>query len=316
MATDSGPQMQSKCKLAELCGGLVWFNAENMESKFSLRIVFITLTVSMGCLFLYDQARAQAPAVKQPASTKQAAPAPGPFDKLDLLALAIGTWSQEYAAEQVRLRGISFTPDEVLLDAVRRLGGQGPLLHALSRQKPSRPLKLSADRAKAYAFLLLVAKLISAGQFSIAADEYRQALEVIDDSAMLHLAYATDLLLLKDYSKAEAESRRSLSLWPDNADAHCLLGTALGSQGRDHEAVHEARAALELFPQHKVALIQLGFSLTRDRQYAEAVPVLRGAIPRSPEMPLLRKHLGLSLLRTRDVSGAISELRTFLQQSP
>src|SRR5207245_8121767 len=57
-------------------------------------------------------------------------------------------------------------------------------------------------------------------QFVSAGARYQQALQLAPDSATLHLAYAVDLLSVKDYARAESEARRSLQLWADDAEAH------------------------------------------------------------------------------------------------
>jgi TonB family protein len=239
-----------------------------------------------------------------------------PFDRLELLALIAGQFSEAQAAQQIRQRGSDFTPDAAFLSAVRGLGSTSPLWNAVRSLKPRVAGTPSPQRDAAYAILLTVYDDLRKQQFASAAAGYQQALQLAPDSATLHLAYAVNLLMVKDYARAESEARRSLQLWSDNAEAHSMLATALGGQDRDAEAVPEAREALRLFPKHKAALVQLGFSLTRSRQYNEAIPVLREAIPRTPDMPLLHKHLGVSLFHTGDVDGAIEELTTFLETEP
>jgi Flp pilus assembly protein TadD len=239
-----------------------------------------------------------------------------PFDRLELLAFIAGHWSGPYISVEIRRRGIEFAPDSIFLSAASDAGAGFEIIQALHSTKPSKVQRSAPKRTQAYAILLRAAADLHNGNFTSASAEYRAALNLVPDSATLHLANATNLLILKNYSEAEAEIRTSLRIWPEDAEAHSSLATALGSQVRDAEAVPEAREALRIFPSHKAALIQLGFSLTRSRQYKDAIPVLREAIPRSPEMPLLHKHLGLSLLHTGDINGAIDELTIFLKAEP
>jgi TonB family protein len=239
-----------------------------------------------------------------------------PFDRLELLAFIAGQFSDSSASQQIRQRGASFAPDGAFLSAIQSLGTGSQILDAVRSLKPRLEHHPSRQREAPYMILLGTVHDLSKLKFASARAGYQEALKLAPDSAALHLAYAMDLLILKDYGGAELESRRSLQLWPDDAEAHSVLATALGSEYRDTEAVPEAREALRLFPNDKAALIQLGFSLTRSRQYSEAIPVLREAIPRAPEMPLLRKHLGVSLFHTGDVDGAIEELTTFLKIEP
>lgn len=239
-----------------------------------------------------------------------------PFDRLELLAFIAGQFSEPHASHQVRQRGADFTPDAVFLSAVRSLGTTSLLLNAVSNLKPRIAGTPSPQRDAAYAILLSVFDDLRKQQLASAGAGYQQALRLAPDSATLHLAYAVNLLLVKDYARAESEARRSIQLWPDDAEAHSTLATALAGQNRDAEAVPEAREALRLFPKHKAALVEFCFSLTRSRQYKEAILALREAIPRTPQMPLLHKHLGDSLLHTGDIDGAIEELATFLKSEP
>ena len=281
---------------------------------------FLTGAIFLWCLSMCicSTCFAQTPSKSPARPTPQPAPPiqQPPFDRLELLAFIAGHFSEPYAVQQIRERGTDFTPSAAFVSAVRDLGTGSQLVDTVSNLKRRVTATPSPQRDAAYAVLLRVLDDLRKGRFASAGAGYEQALQLAPDSATLHLAYAVDLLLVKDYARAEFESRRSLQLWPDDAEAQSMLATALGGQGRDAEAVPEAREALRIFPKHKAALIQLGFSLTRSRQFTGAIPILREAISRTPEMPLLHKHLGTCLFHTGDIDGAISELELFLKVSP
>jgi Flp pilus assembly protein TadD len=171
----------------------------------------------------------------------------------------------------------------------------------------------SQERHKAY---LILADFTGRPFVPPGKEKYEAALALAPDSAALHHAYASTLLLGQNYSGAEIEEKRSLELWPEDAEAHYGLAAALMGQNRDDEAILEAREALRIYPPDKGAQVALGMALTRDRQYKDAVPVLREAITKTPSMILLHKDLGLSLFNTGDIEGAVSEYVLYLQTYP
>jgi Flp pilus assembly protein TadD len=239
-----------------------------------------------------------------------------PFDRLELLAFAAVTFYPPYVTQVIRQRGANFRPDSTFLSAVRSTVSDTDMLNAVNNLRPKGATARSSEHDRAYDIVLRALKEMQGRQLVSAGDDFQLALQLVPNSATLHLAYAMNLLLLENYAQAEVQDRRSLELWPDDADAHVSLASALGGQNRDAEAIPEVREALRIFPKHKAAAVQLGFSLTRTRQFNEAIPVLREAISRTPEMPLLHKHLGLSLFQTGDTDGAIEELTIFLKVSP
>ncbi len=239
-----------------------------------------------------------------------------PFDRLEALALIVGTLYDPSAAHEIDQRGLSFVPDALFLAAVQDLNRGAQIVEALKRANQTPLHRASAQREAAYELLLIAVQDLRKRLYVSAQAEFQSALKLAPDSATLHLAYAAGLLMIQKYPQAEIESRRSLQLWADDADAHTVLAVSLSGQNRDSEAIPEAREALRLFPRHKAALVSLGASLTRNRQFDDAIPVLREAVSRTPEMPLLRKHLGVSLLHSGDVDGSIEQLTFFLRAQP
>jgi TonB family protein len=256
-----------------------------------------------------------------PPLTDCSAPATGtplapPFDRLELLAFLAGQNRSLYEAQPICQRGIDFTPDYAFLTSLRLYEAPLNLVEALTTFKPQAVKQPSPDRVKAYGLLDAALSDKRIKQLESANENFVRALQLAPDSATLHLAYAKNLLLLKNYSEAEAQAWQSLKLWPEDAEAHVTLAFALSLQKRDSEATLEAREALRIFPGHESALAELGISLARSGQFKDAIPILQEAIPLAPELPMLHKLLGISLVHTGNSGAAIEQLTLFLKTSP
>lgn len=235
-----------------------------------------------------------------------------PFDKLELFALFAAGPIAPYASQVIQKRGCTFAPDATFIAAFPTPAFQ----EILKSVKPRVAKKSSPDRDAAYELLPRALDATHQRQFAVSNENYQKALKLAPDSATLHLAYASNFLLIPDGVKAESEARRSLELWPDNAEAHGVLSLAFMAQRNLPGAIAEARETLRIFPQHTSAKFQLGVALAQNRQYEEAVPALRNALLVLPNVPTLRKFLGISLLQTKQTGDAIAQLTWYVHAEP
>jgi predicted Zn-dependent protease len=217
-----------------------------------------------------------------------------------------------YASQVIQQRGCEFKPDATFLAAFPTPGFQA----ILKNIKPRAGEKSSPNRDAAYDLLRQALDATHHRQFSISDQDYHRALQLVPDSATLHLAYAANFLLMPDGTQAEPEARRSLQLWPDNAEGHGILSMALMLEGKLPESVAEARETLRLFPGHTSAKFQLAASLTKNHQYEEAVPAIRDAIAALPNFSPLHKFLGICLFQTKHTAEAIRELSWYVNADP
>jgi TonB family protein len=244
------------------------------------------------------------------------APQAPPFDRLELLAFLAGQGRALYEMQAICQRGIDFTPDSSFLAALGLYGVSPDAVDAVKTFKPRGAGKPSPDRVSAYGLLDVALTDKHNKQLASANEDFVRALQLAPDSATLHLAYAKNLLLLKNYPEAEVQARQSLKLWPEDSEAYVALAMALTLQKRDSEAIPEAREALRIFPSNKAALAELGISQARSGQFKEAIPALQEAIPLAPELPIIHKLLGASLVRTGDFDAAVVQLTLFLKAMP
>ncbi len=239
-----------------------------------------------------------------------------PFDRLEFLAFASTNYDTNYEKKVLCQRGIDFEPSSTVLQVFRINHVEPELLDAVSKIKPRPASAAQPDRDRAFTTLQLAIEDVNGGPLAAADIDYKRSLQLADDSAALHLAYANYLVKVHNPSEAGRQARRSLELWPDNANARVVLAFSLSLEGRDAEAVGEARKALLIFPEHAGAQVELGFALARSGDYAEAIPVLRLAAIHARNLPVIHKTLGICLVHTRQFGEALDELNMFLKASP
>jgi tetratricopeptide (TPR) repeat protein len=209
------------------------------------------------------------------------------FDKLELFAFFAGGPINSYSAYVIQQRGTNFTPDANFISSFPIPEKQ----NILRNVKPRFAHAPSPNRDQAYELVRKAYDAQRNHRFVSASESYQQALQLAPNSATLHLAYASNMLLLHNYASADEQMRQSIVLWPENAEAHSMLALSMTLQRRNAEAELESREALRIYPQHLTAKFTLAHSLTNERKYKEALPVIREAMAALPSMTALRKFL-------------------------
>ena len=235
-----------------------------------------------------------------------------PFDKLELFAFFAAGPINSYSAFVIQQRGTNFTPDGDFISYFPIPEKQ----NILRNVKPRVAHTPSPDRDHAYELTRRAYDAQRNHQFSSASESYQQALQLASNSATLHLAYASNMLLAHNYTSADEQVRQSLKLWPENAEAHAMLALSMTLQKRNAEAELESREALRIYPQHQTAKFTLAHSLTNQRKYKEALPAIREAMAALPSMTALRKFLGIAQIETGDTAAGIEELSSYVKLAP
>jgi tetratricopeptide (TPR) repeat protein len=235
-----------------------------------------------------------------------------PFDKLELFAFFAAGPINSYSAHVIQQRGTDFTPDGDFISSFPIPEKQ----NILRNIKPRVAQTLSPDRGHAYELIRKAYDAQRNRQFASASESYQQALQLAPNSATLHLAYASNLLLSHSYPSADDQMRQSIKLWPKNAEAHAMLALSMTLQKRNSEAELESQEALRIYPQHTSAQFTLAHALTNERKYKEALPVIREAKAALPNMAALTKFLGIALLETGDTDAGIEQLSSYIKLAP
>lgn len=132
-----------------------------------------------------------------------------PFDRLEFLAFASVNLDVPYARRTICQRGIDFNPDSTTLQIFRNNNVTLGLVETVSNLKPRPASNPSTNRDRAFVTFQLALGDMRGGESGADVD-YRRSLELANDSALLHSAYASYLNNIHKPVEAEAQARRSL----------------------------------------------------------------------------------------------------------
>ena len=235
-----------------------------------------------------------------------------PFDKLELFCFFAAGPVGTYARYMLQERGADFTPDAEFINSFSS-EIQREILRGV---RPKTTHKASPTRDQAYQLVWKAYQDQRGHQYPTASGGYQRALQLVPDSATLHLAYAAELLFAKDFAHADEQAHMSSKLWPEYAEAHGMLALSMVLQKRSPEAETESKETLRIFPEHVSAKFTLAQALTNEHKYQEAIPAIRTARAAMPSMTALTKFLGIALRETGDTTGAIAELSSYVKIDP
>lgn len=153
-------------------------------------------------------------------------------------------------------------------------------------------------------------------QFSLAQDEYQQAIQINPDFADAY--YRLGLLeIQQEYPTAARQSlAHAVDLDPKNLDAHLRLGDLLISSTQYAEARQQAEAVLQLDGKNAGAHRLLGQVELHQMQYIPAENELKQAIDRDPHDPQTYEVLGLAQLLDAEYGAAEKSFQTAVDVKP
>ncbi|TAM82733.1 MAG: TonB family protein [Acidobacteria bacterium] len=253
----------------------------------------------------------------------QTAPATAPpMGSVEVLARLVGTSNEvtkSYRVERlVRQRGLSFSPTDDYLRAVKTAGGLEPLLTALRQAgqasgqghaSTSQPNAAGDSEAETLSHLERGIELWDQHTFNDAAKELRAALKIEPENVYLHLSLATILTYNRDKKAAVEECRRAIQLQPDCADAHMELAILLDDPKNPAKAVPEYQEALRLEPDYSSVRFRVGYVMLQQGNVDGAIALYHEGLQLAPLNPGLHRMLGEALAKKGDIAAAEGEFR-------
>ena len=266
---------------------------------------------------------AQAPA--QPAK---------PFSQVELLALRLAGQHQDHMERDVAKRGIDFQLSEDYVNGLKAAGARDALIEAVRKAGAAAGSALASGpgagpasaRSEAatrdrqvLAHLLQAAKLLQAREWPEAEKEFRAALAIEPDNALLHVDLSAVLPSSqgeRGWNAAIAEDREALRLEPDLALAHFHIGTALRQQGDFKGAIAEDREVLRLDPDDGRAWSHLARVLEEVGDLDGALAAYQEAMARDPDEAFPHRNMAELLEKKGDLDGALTQAREAVRIAP
>jgi TolB-like protein/DNA-binding winged helix-turn-helix (wHTH) protein/Tfp pilus assembly protein PilF len=165
-----------------------------------------------------------------------------------------------------------------------------------------------AGLADAYTASAVSGLMPSASAIAKAEPAAKRALELDDESAEAHHAFAANELFLRwDWETAEKESERALELNPGLAESHHLHAYILDAQNRMEESLQEDKRCVEMDPFGRGWAY--GYALYRAGRLDEALKEFQQRSAAQPKDAFLHEFLSAIHERKREYPEAMAELK-------
>jgi len=165
-----------------------------------------------------------------------------------------------------------------------------------------------AGLADAYTASAVSGRMPSATAMAKAEPAAKRALELDDESAEAHHAFAANELFLRwDWETAEKESERALELNPGLAELHHLHAYILDAQNRMEESLQEDKRCVEIDPFGRGWAY--GYALYRARRFDEALKEFERRSAAQPKEAFFHEFLSSIHERKGEHAQAMEELR-------
>jgi tetratricopeptide (TPR) repeat protein len=235
-------------------------------------------------------------------------------------------------ARLVEERGIDFTPTEGLLRTLRDEGAQEELIRALraakapagaARSSENRPAPaehrgdaLNSERARLASEITLGQQLERQQMWPQAEQQYRAALNLDPDSALVHLGLGRVLAAENQRQEAIDQYRAAIRLQPDIASSHTALGDLLMETGAEKGAIAEYNEAIRLDPNDAGMRGKTAAILYSEGNVKAAIAEYRDLEGLQPNDPDVHYWLGRALYAGSDLQDAVAEFRQALRLKP
>jgi tetratricopeptide (TPR) repeat protein len=149
-----------------------------------------------------------------------------------------------------------------------------------------------------------------------AARQFRQAIELSPDNAIMRLNLALTLNRMGDARAALAELEAAIRVDPRLALAHFMMGTLLERSGRDQEAIDRYTAAVTHDPRLREAHLRLADALRRIGRLEASLSFYQRVLELHPDSEEARFGEAMALVRLTRHAEARERLRVAMSLHP
>jgi TolB-like protein/Tfp pilus assembly protein PilF/tRNA A-37 threonylcarbamoyl transferase component Bud32 len=176
-----------------------------------------------------------------------------------------------------------------------------------SREAATRALSIDPSMSAAHVPLASI-RFVYDWDFRGAEQEYRQAVQLNQNSAEAHFVFANFLTAMTRFDEALAEYKIAKQLDPLSANIMSDMSWSLYAAGRYEEALEQSRQALDRDPNHGVSYLHMGEIYTMQGKYDEAFEALK----RAKQMISRNALVDVALGHAYAMSGRTEEARQVL----
>jgi tetratricopeptide (TPR) repeat protein len=174
--------------------------------------------------------------------------------------------------------------------------------------------EIPKEKAEKFLKLYNAAELLYRDQkYAEAADQFREAAELLPEYPEIHASIGTSLMRLKDYAGAESAYRKAQELDPDDASHAYNFGNALLQQRKLPAAAAALSRAAQAEPWNEPAWTNLGVARLLQKEYEPAARALEQAIVADPESAAAHYNLGIAYEELGEKSKAAAQYRETLK---
>jgi tetratricopeptide (TPR) repeat protein len=174
---------------------------------------------------------------------------------------------------------------------------------------------LELDPDNALVHFLLAGSLKANNQKSDAVMEYKKACELDPRQAGWFAYLAASLAQTGDTEGAIASFRKSLELDPSSAEVEAVFGALLAKRGQIEEGLQHMRTAVQLSPDLAPAHSYLGTALSEMGRFEEATEQMQAAINLAPNSTEYEFNLGFIRKLAGDYAGAMAAFEKSVELS-
>jgi len=159
-------------------------------------------------------------------------------------------------------------------------------------------------------------RALDAGNWAVAADYFRQGLELDPANASLRHRLGTALFQMGDVRGAAEQFEQVIRTSPEHARAHFSLGVLRAAGGAYEEAIERFSAAVKHEPGYVQARVELAGALSRGGRPAEALPHYEQALQADPRLWEAAFGYAMALVRLHRYQAARDRLAADMQVYP
>ena len=153
-------------------------------------------------------------------------------------------------------------------------------------------------------------------EYAAAIENYRRALKLQPDRALLHFNLGSAYEREGRHEEAVAELRKAVALDPADAEAHMSLGLELDALGDVAGAIAEDQRALDIRPEYGDACANLAVLRMKEKDYPAAVDLLHRAIAIDPQSFEAHFNLGVAYNYSNRYAEASEALKKAIEVAP